>query len=244
MAMTERQRTISDNYKRVLENIEKARMRRAALYGSDAVREVKLLAATKTVPLEDILFLVEECGLRLCGENRQNEFTEKHEAVQLAGSEMHFIGHLQTNKVKYVVGKAELIHSVDSIRLASEISKRSVGLGKKSDVLVEINVGEEEAKTGLFLRDAREVLEEIHALEGLNLRGIMAMIPKCDEDAKKREYFRKSYDFFLDFFEKKLHNIEECILSMGMSDSYETAVEEGATLVRVGSAIFGSRIYQ
>ncbi len=244
MAMTERQRTISDNYKRVLENIEKARMRRASLYGADAVREVQLLAATKTVPLEDILFLVNEYGLRLCGENRQNEFTEKHEAVQAAGAQMHFIGHLQTNKVKYVVGKAELIHSVDSLRLASEISKRSVGLGRKTDILVEINVGEEEAKTGLFLRDAEQLLDEIYGFEGLNLRGIMAMIPKCDEEEKKRAYFKKSYGFFLDFFEKKLHNIEECILSMGMSDSYETAVEEGATLVRVGSAIFGSRIYQ
>jgi len=242
--MTERQRTISDNYKRVLENIEKARMRRGELYGKDSVQEVRLLAATKTVPLEDILFLVNEFGLSLCGENRQNEFTEKHEAVQAAGAEMHFIGHLQTNKVKHIVGKAELIHSVDSFRLASEISRKSLELGVKTDILVEINAGEEDAKTGLFFRDAQAVLEEIRSLEGINLRGMMAMIPKCDEEAKKRYYFQKSYEFFLDIFEKKLHNIKEYILSMGMSDSYETAVEEGATIVRVGSAIFGSRIYK
>jgi len=242
--MTERQRTISDNYKRVLENIEKAKLRRGALYGADSVREVSLLAATKTVPLEDILFLVNEFGLKLCGENRQNEFTDKHEAVRAAGGEMHFIGHLQTNKVKYIAGNAELIHSVDSLRLASEISKRSLELGQKSDILVEINVGEEEAKTGLFLRDAEALMEEISSFEGLRLRGIMAMIPKCDEEEKKRYYFKKSYAFFLDICEKKLHNIEETILSMGMSDSYETAIEEGATLVRVGSAIFGNRIYQ
>ena len=241
--MTERQRTISDNYKRVLENIEKARQRRAERYGPDSVREVKLLAATKTVPLEDVLFLVNEFGLSLCGENRQNEFTEKHEAVQAAGAEMHFIGHLQTNKVKYIVGKTELIHSVDSLRLAEEISKKSLSLGTKTNILVEVNVGEEEAKTGLFLRDAAALTEEIQALEGLNLCGMMAMIPICDEEAKKRWYFKKSYDFFLDIFGKKLHNIREYTLSMGMSDSYETAIEEGATLVRVGSAIFGKRIY-
>lgn len=241
--MTERQQTLSDNYKRVLENIEKAKERRAARYGAEAVREVKLLAATKTVPLEDILFLVHECGLTLCGENRQNEFTEKHEAVRDAGAEMHFIGHLQTNKVKYIVGKTPLIHSVDSVRLASEINRQSLKLGIKTDILVEVNVGEEEAKTGLLPAELGAVIDEIGGFEAINLRGMMAMIPKCDEEAKKLQFFNKSYTFFLDFFAKNVHNIGESILSMGMSDSYESAIEEGATLVRVGSAIFGERIY-
>jgi len=243
--MTERQRMISDNFRRVSENVEKARERRVSLYGADAAqREVRLLAATKTVPLEDILFLVNEFGLSLCGENRQNEFTEKHEAVQAAGAQMHFIGHLQTNKLRHIVGRTELIHSVDSLRLASEISRRSLDLGIRTNILVEVNIGEEEAKTGLLPCDVAPLLDEIRTLAGLNLQGMMAMAPKCDDIGKIREYFRKSYRIFLDFFAKNTHNIEEPILSMGMSDSYETAIEEGATLVRVGSAIFGERIYQ
>ena len=240
--MTERQRTISDNYKRVLENIENARMRRIADHGS--AEKVRLLAATKTVPAEDILFLVNEFGLSLCGENRQNEFTEKHEAVQAAGAEMHFIGHLQTNKIRHIVGRTELIHSVDSLRLASEINKRSLELGVKTNILVEVNIGEEAAKTGLLPGDVGSLLNEIHSLEGLELHGMMAMAPKCDEKEEIRKYFRESYRIFLDFFAKKTHNIKEPVLSMGMSDSYETAIEEGANLVRVGSAIFGERIYK
>lgn len=236
--MTERQRTISDNYKRVLENIEKARMRR------NTGEPVRLLAATKMVPVEDVLFLVNEFGLSLCGENRQNEFTEKHEAVQAAGAEMHFIGHLQTNKLKYIVGKTELIHSVDSLRLASEINKRSLELGIKTNILVEVNIGGEAAKTGLLPGEVGSLLDEIDSFEGLELHGMMAMVPKSDEKEEIRKYFRESYRIFLDFFAKKTHNIEEPILSMGMSDSYETAIEEGANLVRVGSAIFGNRIYQ
>jgi len=235
---------ISDNYKRVLENIEKAKIRRGEKYGADAVRDVGLLAATKTVPLDDILFLVNEFGLTLCGENRQNEFTEKHEAVKAAGAQMHFIGHLQTNKVKHIVGNTELIHSVDSLRLASEISKRSMELGLKTDVLLEVNIGEEESKTGLLPEDIPRIMSEIDGFEGINLRGMMAMIPKCDEEEKKLQYFKKSYTFFIDFFPKKMHNIGESILSMGMSDSYEAAIEEGANLVRVGSAIFGQRTYK
>lgn len=240
--MTERQRVISDNYQRVLEKIENARMRREALVGER--RQVRLLAATKTVPTEDILFLVERFGLSLCGENRQNEFTEKHEAVQAAGAEMHFIGHLQTNKVRYVVGKTELIHSVDSFRLASEINKRSLEIGRKTAVLVEVNMGEEAAKTGILPGEAEALANAVGSMEGLELHGMMAMAPKCDEKEKIRKYFRESYRIFLDFFAKKTHNIEEPILSMGMSDSYETAIEEGANLVRVGSAIFGERIYK
>jgi len=225
--MTERQRIISDNYKRVLENVEKARLRRGT------GEPVRLLAATKTVPLEDILFLINEFGLSLCGENRQNEFTDKHEAVQKAGAEMHFIGHLQTNKLKYIVGKTELIHSVDSLHLASEINKKSLAAGIKTNILVEVNIGGEEAKTN-----------EIDSFEGLELHGMMAMIPKSDKNEEIRKYFRESYRIFLDFFAKKTHNIGVPILSMGMSDSYITAIEEGANLVRVGSAIFGERIYK
>lgn len=236
--MTERQRIISDNYKRVLENVEKARLRRGT------GEPVRLLAATKTVPLEDILFLINEFGLSLCGENRQNEFTDKHEAVQKAGAEMHFIGHLQTNKLKYIVGKTELIHSVDSLHLASEINKKSLAAGIKTNILVEVNIGGEEAKTGLLPEEAEPLLNEIDSFEGLELHGMMAMIPKSDKNEEIRKYFRESYRIFLDFFAKKTHNIGVPILSMGMSDSYITAIEEGANLVRVGSAIFGERIYK
>lgn len=238
--MTERQQTLSDNYERVLWNIEAARARRGT------GEPVRLLAATKTVPLEDILFLVEKYGLSLCGENRQSEFTQKHEAVQKAGAEMHFIGHLQTNKLKYIVGKTELIHSVDSLHLAEEIDRRSRELGKKTNILVEVNAGEEASKTGLNPGEAAVLLAKLSEegrFPGLNLRGMMAMVPKSENSEEIHQYFRESYQIFLDFFAKKSHNIGEPILSMGMSDSYEAAIEEGANLVRVGSAIFGARTY-
>ncbi|MGN1346227.1 MAG: YggS family pyridoxal phosphate-dependent enzyme [Eubacteriales bacterium] len=235
--MTERQSELHDNYMRVLEKIENAKARR----GTNA--PVTLLAASKTVPAEDIAFLVEHDGLRLCGENHAQEFTAKYDAVTAAGARMDFIGHLQTNKVKYVAGRAGLIHSVDSIRLAEEIDRRCSRLGVRQGILVEVNIGMEEAKTGVSPAEFDEFAEQISAFPSLELRGMMTMAPKCTENDEFRKYFRESYRIFLDFFVKKTHNIREPILSMGMSDSFECAIEEGSTMVRVGSAIFGSRTY-
>lgn len=237
MLTEERKTELRDNYLRVLEEIENARQRRG---GGDPVT---LLAATKTVPEEEVLYLIRECGLKICGENRQQEFTAKYSAVTGAGARMDFIGHLQTNKIRFVAGRAGLIHSVDSLRLASELDARCSTLGVDQDILIEINIGEEESKTGVDPVLFDEILSRMAEYRRLNVRGIMTMAPKCEKNEDFRAYFKKSYQIYLDFLRKKQHNIGEGILSMGMSDSYVCAVEEGSNMVRVGSAIFGARTY-
>ncbi len=234
----ERKKELSENYARVLEMIEAAKKTR----GGD--KPVTLLAATKTVPAEDICYLIENCGLKLCGENHAQEFTDKYDAVRAAGAEMDFIGHLQTNKVKYIVGKARLIHSLDSIKLAEEINSRAEKLGVEQKVLVEVNIGEEENKTGVNPGEVGEFLKELEAYPAIKVCGMMTMAPKCEEINEFRKYFKESYRIFLDFFAKKTHNIGEPVLSMGMSDSFECAIEEGADIVRLGSIIFGKRKYK
>ena len=234
----ERKKELSENYARVLEMIEAAKKTR----GGD--KPVTLLAATKTVPAEDICYLIENCGLKLCGENHAQEFTDKYDAVRDAGAEMDFIGHLQTNKVKYIVGKARLIHSLDSIKLAEEINSRAEKLGVEQKVLVEVNIGEEENKTGVNPGEVGEFFKEIETYPAIKVCGMMTMAPKCEEINEFRKYFKESYRIFLDFFAKKTHNIGEPVLSMGMSDSFECAIEEGADIVRLGSIIFGKRKYK
>ena len=233
--MTERQKEITENFKRVRENIEAAKARRGGA-------GVTLLAATKTVPAEDIAFAAENLGLAVAGENRQQEFTEKYDVLSPL-LDYHFIGHLQTNKAKFIVGKASLIHSVDSIRLAERIDALASEAGIVQDILLEINIGKEEAKTGFFAEEAAEAEARISEMEHVRPRGIMVMAPICSEKDELRKYFRESYSIFIDIFQKKSHNIGECILSMGMSDTYVEAIEEGSTLVRVGSALFGKRNY-
>ena len=237
MLSEERKNELRDNLNRVREKIEAARIRRG---GGDPVA---LLAATKPVPAEEGAYLVRECGLTLCGENRQQEFTAKYDAVTSAGARMDFIGHLQTNKIRFIAGKAGLIHSLDSLKLAEELNARCLSIGCVQDVLVEINIGNEESKTGVAPEEFGEFYGRMGDFSALNVRGIMTMAPKCEKIEDFRAYFRKSYQIYLDFLRKKPHNIGESVLSMGMSDSFECAVEEGSNLVRVGSAIFGARSY-
>ncbi len=234
--MTERQIEITENFKRVRENIAAAVEKRG---GGD----VTLLAATKTVPAEDILFAAEHLGLTVAGENKQQEFTAKYDALSGA-LDCHFIGHLQTNKAKYIVGRASLIHSVDSLHLAERIDSLAQAAGIVQDVLLEINIGREEAKSGFLPEEAADAEARISELRNVRTKGIMVMAPVCPEKDEYRKYFEETYSIFIDIFQKKSHNIRECILSMGMSDSYVEAIEEGATLVRVGSALFGRRIYR
>ncbi len=232
--MTEREKIITENYNLVKYKIEEAIRRRGG--GED----VTLLAATKTVPAEEIVFAAKELGLRFAGENRAQEFTAKYDAVS-PYLDYQFIGSLQKNKVKYVVGRASLIHSVSSISLAEEISARAVKLGITQNVLLEINIAREESKHGFLPEESDEAIGKIRELPGVNLRGIMTMGAAGAEKDALRKYFQKSYAIFIDNFPKKTHNISDTILSMGMSGSFEQAIEEGATLVRVGSAVFGSR---
>ena len=234
----EREIELRDNYLRVMEKIENAKAKRSI--GG----EVKLLAATKTVPHEEICYLIENCGLKLCGENHAQEFVAKYDAVKAAGGEMDFIGHLQTNKVKYVAGRAGLIHSVDSVRVAAEIERICEKRNTTQDILVEVNIGEEASKSGVTPHDVADFVASLGQFERINVRGMMTMAPKCENIGEMRKYFAESYRIFLDIFTKKSYNIREAVLSMGMSDSYECAIEEGSNIVRVGSAIFGSRIYK
>ncbi len=231
-----RKEIIRENYKRVMEKIEAAKER------SPYHQEVTLLAATKTVPAEEIIFAIEELGLPMAGENKVQEFLSKYDELK-GRCPLHLIGHLQTNKVKSIVGKVDMIQSVDSIRLAQEIAKRSREKGIVTDVLCEINIGREENKGGIMPEETEEFVCQLLETEGIRVRGLMTMAPVCEKYDEYKKYFNKTYNIYLDILGKKSHNIIEPILSMGMSDSFEAAIEEGATLVRVGSSIFGSRFY-
>ena len=224
-----RKQEIRENYLRTLERIEAAKARR-----DPAMGDVTLLCATKTVPAEEILYAINELGLRAVGENKVQEFLSKYDALR-GTVPLHIIGHLQTNKVKSIVGKADMIQSVDSVRLADEISKRSIEAGVVTDVLCEINIGREENKGGVMPEDCESLVSYMETLSGLRVRGLMTMAPVCEKKDDYRKYF--------DILQNKSHNIIESVLSMGMSDSFEAAIESGATMVRVGSSVFGKRYY-
>lgn len=226
----------------IAENFERVRRELADAAGASPTGKVPtLIAATKTVPVEVINFAAGELGLSVIGENRVQELLEKYGRYDET-LELHFIGHLQKNKVKYIVDKVSLIHSVDSFALAEEISKRSLSIGKRMDILAEINIGREEAKGGFLPEAAAEEAMKIAELPGISLRGMMTMAPKCDQKEDYLKYFQETYNIFVDFLSKNNHNIIEPVLSMGMSDSYREAAIVGATAVRVGSALFGRRI--
>lgn len=207
-------------------------------------RPVRILAATKTVSAQRINYAIEHLGLTLIGENRVQELLAKYDDLHKDSIEIHFIGRLQTNKVKYIVDKVDMIESVDSLRLAEEISRRCVKIGKVMDILVEVNVGREESKGGVLLEDLDRFLDAIFEFPGIRFAGIMVIPPKIDENDSSEKYFSESFQIFLDIQRKKHHNIREPILlSMGMSDSYEAAIRNGSDLVRIGSALFGRRDY-
>lgn len=218
----------------LLQNLNRVREKIAALsHGKD----VSLLVATKTQSAEDINFLISN-GVTLIGENRVQELLEKYDKINKDGVSVHLIGSLQKNKVKYICDKVDMIHSVDSLSLATEISKRCLAIGKVMDVLVEINIGREESKGGIMPEDAEEFIKSLSCLDGISVRGLMTMAPRCTEE-EYHSYFKETKKIF----DKLFGNTENAVLSMGMSESYEYAVMEGATLVRVGSAIFGERKY-
>lgn len=199
-----------------------------------------LIAATKTVPVEVINYAAENLGLTDIGENRVQELLDKYDRLS-PSLRVHFIGSLQCNKVKYIIDKVSMIHSVDSVRLAEEISRRAEASGKKMDVLAEVNIGRETSKGGVMPEEAVDFALRISDFPGLSVRGLMTMAPKCDEKSDYDKYFEETYALFVDFLRKKRHNIIEPVLSMGMSDSYLSAAEKGATAVRVGTALFGRR---
>lgn len=198
---------------------------------------VRLLIATKTQSAEDINYLI-SLGADTIGENRVNEVREKYDSLDKSAS-LHLIGTLQKNKVKYIYDKVDMIHSLDSLSLAEEINRRCASIGKVMDVLIEVNSGREEAKGGILPEDVEKFYASLSAYPSIRVRGLMTMAPRCETKAEYMKYFSLTKEIF----DKLFKNESDAILSMGMSESYLYAIEAGANLVRVGSAIFGERKY-
>lgn len=230
-----------DDIRENLKRIEDA-MAEAALASGRRPDAVRLLGVTKTVPPDRINAAI-EAGVRGVGENRVQEFLSKKDELWLDGVDVHLIGHLQTNKVSKIVGQVDMIESVDSVRLAKAISDASEKIGRATEVLVEVNIGREEAKSGAFSENLEELLEEIGAFSGIRVRGLMTVPPILETEAEKRAIFSRMYKLFIDIRAKNIDNVTMDVLSMGMSADYREAILEGATLVRVGSALFGRRVY-
>ncbi len=202
--------------------------------------DVILLAATKTVDVDTINYAINK-GINYIGENKVQELLSKQDGI--IDVHHHFIGHLQTNKVKDIIDRVELIHSVDSLKLAKEISKQAVKKNKVMDILLEVNIGDEESKWGFEPNELESAIKEIAALENLRVCGIMAIPPICNEPEQNRKFFKQMQQLFIDIKNKNIDNCFMNILSMGMSDDFDIAIEEGANLVRVGTALFGKRYY-
>ena len=229
--------SIAENVKQVKENMAAAARRCGREPDS-----ILLCAATK---MNDA-FRVREAiaaGVDVCGENRVQELTEKLGQGAYSGCPLHFIGHLQKNKVKYIVGKVSLIHSADSLELIGVIDKRAAALGVTQDILLEVNIGGETAKSGFAPDKLGEVLPRMADFRAVRVRGLMAIPPICENMEKNRPYFRAMKQLFVDIGAKKYDNVSMDFLSMGMSADYEAAIEEGANIVRVGTGIFGARSY-
>ena len=203
--------------------------------------EVKLIAVSKTQPVEAIREAI-EYGINSFGENRVQELREKTEIIK-DNLDWHLIGHLQTNKVKYVVGKVSLIHSLENIRLAEAIDKEAKKHNVIVDVLVEVNIAKEDTKFGVNPEEVESFIREVLIFKNINIRGLMTVAPYTDISEENRKYFKQLKKIMVDLNSKNIHNVNMNVLSMGMTGDYEIAIEEGATLVRVGTGIFGSRDY-
>lgn len=220
--------------------IIKEKIAQAAKNAGKSEKDIILLAATKTVDVDTINYAIKS-GIEYIGENKVQEFLSKYENYE--NCHKHFIGHLQTNKVKDLIGRVELIHSVDSLHLAKEISKQSKAKGVVSQILLEVNIGQEQTKSGFSVCETQKAVEEIAMYENIHIRGLMAIPPVADENEKNRKFFYKMNKLFVDIRDKKIDNSSMDILSMGMSDDFATAISEGANMVRIGTALFGQRNY-
>jgi len=208
----------------------------AAAAASPYGQSYDILLATKYATAEEINY-AHSLGIRMIGENRVQSLLEKYDKLD-KDLEIHFIGTLQKNKVKYIIDKVSMIESLDSLSLAEEIEKQAAKRGIVMDCLIEVNIGDEEAKSGIAKADVPAFADALDAFPHIRLVGLMTMAPKCTEIDEYRKYFRESYHIFIDICEKKLHNISRCTLSMGMSESFPAALQEGANLIRVGRAAF------
>lgn len=202
--------------------------------------EILLLAVSKTMDVPRIKQAV-DCGLTELGENKVQEIMEKYD--QLPGVCWHLIGHLQTNKVKYIIDKVKMIHSVDSLKLAEEINKRAKQHNVIMDILVEVNMAGEQSKFGVTPKDTLSLIQQIALLDNICVKGLMTVAPFVDNPEENRDCFRRMKQLLVDINNEKIDNVHMNVLSMGMSNDFEVAIEEGATIIRVGTNIFGRRVY-
>lgn len=227
---------VTENYKYIKKQVEEC----AANCGRNPA-DITLIAVSKTKPLSDIEELI-QIGVEDYGENKVQELCDKYEKVSKP-VRFHLIGHLQTNKVKYIVDKAYLIHSVDSLKLAKEIQKEAVKKQVTAEILIEVNVAEEDSKFGLHTKEVIPFIEEIASFPNVHVNGLMTIAPFVENPEENRKYFSALKQLSLDIISKNIDNIDMNVLSMGMTNDYKVAIEEGATMVRVGTAIFGARNY-
>lgn len=219
----------------------RSRISSAAYKAGRNPRDITLVAVTKTVEPERIIEAING-GITHLGENRVQELIEKYDAIPQE-VKWHMIGHLQTNKVKYIVGKVSLVHSVDRIELVKEIDRRAGRQGTVMDVLIQVNVAGEQTKFGIAPVEVEDMIEEIRSYRSIRVRGLMTIAPYADNTEEIRYVFKELNKKFIDIKRKNIDNIDMDYLSMGMSNDFETAIEEGSNMVRIGSAIFGKRKY-
>lgn len=229
---------IEENLKIINEEIAEAAFR-----SGRNPEDISLMAVTKTVESRFINHAIAN-GINLIGENKVQELLLKEPELNLGECKAHLIGHLQSNKVKKIVGKVDTIQSVDSISIAKEIGKRSLEAGITTKILLEVNAGNEDSKFGFSHDELFERACEISEIDGVLINGLMCVAPICEKDDELRAIFSNMHRMFIDIGSKKIDNVNMNVLSMGMSGDYKQAILEGANLVRVGSAIFGMRIYR
>lgn len=235
------EKSFTDAFDKNFAAIEEKMLSACAAAGKSR-KDVILLAATKTVSPELINYSISK-GIKYIGENRVQEFLAKEDKF-LPDAHRHFIGHLQTNKAKDIVGRVEMIESVHSLKLASLIGKLSLEKGITTDILLEVNIGREENKSGFLKEELDEAIGKISGIEGVKLKGLMAIPPICEKNCEIIAYFEEMYKLFVDNGHKKIDNVSMEYLSMGMSGDFEEAIKCGSNIVRIGSALYGQRIYK
>lgn len=227
------------NIKENLEEI-KEKIKISAIKSGRKPEDIFLIGVTKTIDVERINTL-KELGVANFGENKAQELLEKYSEIK--NCNWHFIGRLQTNKVKQIIDKVSLIHSVDNFKLIEEIDKRAKEKEKIIDILLQINIANEQTKGGIKYEDTKDFVKKILKYENIKLKGFMCVAPFCKNQQDNRKYFKKMKKLFVDINEKNKDNIYMEYLSMGMTNDYEIAIEEGANMIRIGTAIFGERNY-
>ena len=228
----------------IAENIARIReeMNKAALAAGRDPKEILLCAATKMNDAENVRQAI-AAGVDLCGENKVQELTQKLAENAYEGAPVHFIGHLQTNKVKQVVGKVDLIQSVDRLKLLEAVNAEAARQGIVQDILLQINIGREESKGGFLTEELPALLPKLAEFTNIRVQGLMAIPPICQDATKNDKFFQEIYRIGVDIRSKTYDNVWVNIMSMGMSDDYESAIRCGSTMIRVGTAIFGARDY-